>query len=110
MPRIAKKYTMICAKCGEPFKAATETARYCFECKKYPIGDPYNPVKKRVSKIKKLRRCPFCGSEANMKRYTVAELPRFRCECSNENCIANNLPGRDFLTEEDARRAWNGRV
>lgn len=113
MPKHIKKHTLICVKCGEPFKSARDHARYCPDCRLYPLGDPLYENQNLI-KQHRIRKCPFCGSLPELNEYSIKPnvlgFNRYRYECSNNNCIARFLPNREFLSEKEARAAWNGRV
>lgn len=59
---------------------------------------------------KKLKRCPFCGSEA--ETYSESYYPfssdiKYKVICTNDKCQVST---RWFKSEEKAIKAWNKRT
>lgn len=55
-----------------------------------------------------LKRCPFCGSKAEIEHKRVLET--WIVQCSNQSCPASYMIGADYDTEGEAIEAWNRRV
>lgn len=58
---------------------------------------------KRV-KMEKLKRCPFCGGEGQLRKYLGSEQAYY-VRCSNGDVLTQT-----FATPETAARKWNTRV
>lgn len=56
----------------------------------------------------KLKKCPFCGSDAELSH--KRNLNTWIVECSNQSCPASFMIGADFETEAEAIEAWNRRA
>lgn len=64
----------------------------------------------------KLKPCPFCGSDAELK--TDIRYPRPMCQpkrayevfCTNYDCIIGRVDERYFLNKKKAIEAWNRRA
>lgn len=54
-----------------------------------------------------LKRCPFCGSKAEIEHKRVLET--WIVQCSNQSCPASYMIGADYDTIEEAIEAWNKR-
>lgn len=54
----------------------------------------------------KLKLCPFCGSEAMVRRVRSMEV--YRVTCVNEKCSATNMTWS--YTQKEAAERWNRRV
>lgn len=53
-----------------------------------------------------LRKCPFCGSDAELKK--VANGKRFKVVCSQRGCSARTIT-KNWATEDLAVSEWNRR-
>jgi rRNA maturation protein Nop10 len=59
--------------------------------------------------LQKLRKCPFCGGEADMNDEGSECSPdRFWAYCTNPSCFVEGTGV--YATEEEAAQAWNTRV
>ena len=64
----------------------------------------------------KLKPCPFCGSDAELK--TDIRYPRPMCQpkrayevfCTNYDCIIGGVDERYYTNKEKAIKAWNSTV
>ena len=54
-----------------------------------------------MSEIEKLKRCPFCGGQAEVRKFTSTMI---FVQC--KNCLAGSTA---FPTDEEAVTAWNKR-
>lgn len=106
MSKHKPKYRLICVMCGKPFDSARQNTRYCSDCR----TQPHRPVNRLDPTKSQLRNCPYCGSGPKLTALMIADVPRCRYECSNDECIASVLPARDFATKEAAAAAWNSRL
>ena len=57
--------------------------------------------------MSKLKKCPFCGSDAEIKAVYKSGL--YHAICSNNDCDVYPC-GNMFLTEQEAIEAWNKRA
>ena len=70
----------------------------------------------RGQKMRKIKACPFCGSEARLKQDTRYPRPEcnprdaFEVFCTNAACIIGYADDHYYLSAEEAIEAWNGRV
>lgn len=58
-------------------------------------------------KMKELKPCPFCGSEADTAYNTRFNWQVF---CTNDECFMNTITMYGKGTEEEAIEAWNRRA
>lgn len=60
------------------------------------------------SVLDRMKRCPFCGGEANMQTFTTAaeKVPRYRVKCLDCWCMTD---WDNFSTEEAAAK-WDRRT
>lgn len=56
---------------------------------------------------KELKKCPFCGSKAELHYSDKTE--EYIVECTNNFCMASYMIGMKYDTEEEAIVAWNRR-
>lgn len=54
-----------------------------------------------------LKKCPFCGSEADT---AYNERFNYQVFCTNDSCFMNTITMYGMATEEDAIEAWNRRA
>jgi hypothetical protein len=54
----------------------------------------------------KMKRCPFCGSAANLKTDPGYNRPHFWAKCSNRACGISTMATED---QDSAAALWNGR-
>ena len=67
----------------------------------------------RNKDCQKLRKCPFCGGEAEVEIVSLASWDEFVPHCKNPKCVAFYLGYIDeglYKTEAEAIEAWNRRV
>lgn len=60
----------------------------------------------------RLKKCPFCGSNAGISELKQGPWPRFGVVCFDSRCMASvgSYFGRRYMTRKDAADAWNRRV
>lgn len=58
-----------------------------------------------------LRRCPFCGAEANLVKVRSGKNFRYAPGCTTDKCMGHWwVTGKGFFSEAEAIEAWNRRT
>ena len=58
-----------------------------------------------------LKKCPFCGGEAELREERIAGHTRFYVSCENDNCcVAVETVNSVSATRAGAEEAWNRRA
>ena len=59
-------------------------------------------------KMDELKRCPFCGGRAGIRRFAGKLFDVYKVNCMNEDCFIEPET-RPYYSKKEAIEAWNRR-